>query len=347
MRAAVILAASFAAFPALAQYQYDLATTRDGSVLYFSYILPSASLSSKIYRWSHAAGVTLFADRPDLAQAPPLYGQHLYGTAITDDGTVLYHAEALCATGTGPGFNTCSVGETQIVTPGLEPFSMAGFLLISPNGRYGVYAPYNSGGLWMDWWTGEQIEVDFHDRTVPNVTPPFSVNQHAVANNGSFLIAAPRAPGLRIWSKNGEMVLPLPDYIEIASISADGSTVAVTPHDTSDGPTSPTYVYDLRSGRRTKFNQPVSMSEDGQSVAYLTADIHQPPFGGAQAMVARSDGTGARQVTNAPEGVRSALLSGDARYLYVVVGGPDASSPSRIQRYEAATGDVEDIPAVP
>src|SRR6266550_2966450 len=100
----------------------------------------------------------------DLSQTPPLYGQHLYGTQITNDGTVLYHAEALCSTGTGPGFNDCSVGETQIATPGQTPFSVSGSLLISPNGRYGVFAPYHSGGLWVDFYTGEEIEVDFHNQ---------------------------------------------------------------------------------------------------------------------------------------------------------------------------------------
>ena len=350
MRLAIILAASFAVFPAFAQpRQYDLATTRDGSVLYFTYLNPNfsdpAGLSTKIYRWSHDAGLTLFGDRPD-----PAHGEHLYGTQITYDGTVLYHAEALCSTGMGPGFNNCSIGETQVVNPDQQPFRVRGFLLISPNGRYGVFAPYNSGGLWVDWWTGEQIEVDFHQyQIIPNVTPPFFVNQHAVANNGSFLITAAGSDGLKIWSKSGEIVLPGPDPVRDATISADGSTVAVTARDlnTPNDPTIPTYLYDVPSGRRTRFAQPVSLSDDGQTVAYLTADIFQSPFINAQAIVARSDGTGARQITNAPEGIRSALLSGDARYLYVVVGDPRFVAPSRIQRYELTTGTVENIPAVP
>src|SRR6266446_3877129 len=100
MRSAVILLALLIAIPAFAQVQYDLATTRDGSVLYFTYINPSTGLSTKIYRWSRYADVTLFGDRPDLAQAPPLFGAHLYGTEITEAGSVIYHAEPLCATGT-------------------------------------------------------------------------------------------------------------------------------------------------------------------------------------------------------------------------------------------------------
>ena len=180
MRIAALLALG-SALPGFAQYHDDLATTRDGSVLYFSYTSPSLAPSTRIYRWSQDAGVTLFGDRPDLAALPPLFGQHLYGTQLTDDGSVLYHAEPLCATGTGPGFNTCTTGETQIVTPGLTPFTEAAFLLISPNGRYGVFTPFSNGGLWVDWWTGEQLQVDFHGMIVPQVTPPFSVNQHAVA----------------------------------------------------------------------------------------------------------------------------------------------------------------------
>ncbi len=352
MRIAIFLAAwiAAAAFPAFAQYQYDLATTRDGSVLYFSLIDPSIGLNTKIYRWSQDAGVALFGDRPDLAQVPPHYGEHLYGTQITYDGTVLYHAEPLCVTGMGPGFNDCTWGETQAIIPNVPPFSVPGFLLISPNGRYGVFTPFNRGGLWVDWLTGEHMEVDFHKyQVIPNVTPPFSVNQHAVANNGSFLITAAGADGLRVWSKDGEIVLPVTDIARNAAISADGSTVAVTARDLNipDDPTVPTYVYDLPSGRRTKFAQPVSMSDDGQTVAYLTVDIYQSPFTIAQAMVARSDGTGARQITHVPDGIRSVLLSGDARFLYVVEGQPNLAASSRIRRYEIATGEVVDIPAVP
>lgn len=87
------------------------------------------------------------------------------------------------------------------------------------------------------------------------------------------------------------------------------------------------------------------MSDDGQAVAYLSADVNRSP--NAQSIVVRSDGTGARQITNAPEGIRSAVLSGDRRSLYVVVGDAYFVAPSRIQRYELATGAVEDVPGVP
>ena len=341
------LAALLAAIPAFAQYQYDLATTRDGSVLYFSSIDPSKNLDSKIYRWSRNEGVTLFADRPDLAQLPPHFGQHLYGAEITAAGTLLYHAEPLCVTGTGPGFNDCTLGETQVVIPNLDPFSVGGFLLVSPNGRYGVFTPYGSGAMWVDFLTGEQIEVDFRNyNVIPNLAPPFAVNQHAVANNGSFLITAAGIDGLRVWSKSGDTVLPVNDIPRAATISTDGGTVAVTARDlNADDPTIPTYVYDLASGRRTRFPQPVSLSDDGQTVAYLSTDVVS--YQNAQAIVARSDGTGASQITNVPDGIRSVLLSGDARYLYVVAGNPYLSATSRIQRYELATGAVEEIPPVP
>jgi hypothetical protein len=244
----------------------------------------------------------------------------------------------------GPGFNDCTLGQTQIVNPNVPQLSVPGFLLISPNGRYGVFSPYKSGALWVDWFTGEQIEVDFHTyQVIPNVAPPFYANPHAVANNGSFLITAAGSDGVRVWSKSGDIVLPVNDSARNATISADGSTVAVTARDlNSDDPTIPTYVYDLASGRKTRFAQPVSLSDDGQTVAYLSADI--VPWANAQAIVARSDGTGVRQITNVPDGIRSVILSGDARYLYVVDGNPNLSTQSRIQRYEVATGAAEDIP---
>ena len=68
-----------------AQYQYDLATSHDGSVLYFSYFRPATNQDTRIYRWKKDAGVTLFGDRPDLAEAPPLRAQHLYGAFVVNE----------------------------------------------------------------------------------------------------------------------------------------------------------------------------------------------------------------------------------------------------------------------
>jgi hypothetical protein len=358
MRGGLIVAALVISVPAFSQgnpqFQYDLATTYDGSVLYFSAVVSSTNPNTKIYSWSRSAGLALFGDRPDLMELPPYFGEHLYGTQITYEGSVLYHAEQLCATGTGPGFNTCDNGQTQVVIPSLPQFTLSGFLLISPFGRYGVAVPYKSGGLWMDWFTGQQIEVDFKGQIVPNVSPPFYVNQHAVANNGSFLITVPGAAGVRVWSPTGEIVLPTGDYLMNASISADGSTVALNPFDHTLGDVrSPTYVYNLAAlatnpaAKPVAFPQFVSMSDDGQTVAYLAVN-GRIPSNLAQAMVSHADGTGARQITNLPYGASRVLLSGDARYLFVVAyNGDNGNDGTQIQRYELATGVVDTVPVVP
>lgn len=348
MRTALILACSLAAF---AQQPKDLATTRDGAVLYFTrQYFAAHGLDSTIYRWSADAGVTVFAERPDLRPPPPaLGGAQLYGTQVTDGGAILFHAEPLCSTGLGPGFNTCTMGETQVMVPDREPFRVPAFLLVSPSGRYGVFAPYGKGALWTDWATGEEIEVEMESPyEIPGVAPPFSVNQYAVADNGSFLIktTAGGRVGLRVWSKRGEVVLPATSVIEFATISADGSTVAITAADPRNpSPSSPSQVHDLASGRVTGFPGRVSLSEDGKTVAYLSGEPFQPPYK-AQAMVARADGSGARQVTNAPDAVFSALLSRDGRYLFVTAGSPFDGAP-RIERYELSTGRMEPIPGIP
>ena len=59
-----------------------------------------------------------------------------------------------------PGFNDCPLGETEVISD-QAPFALPGFPLISPNGRYG-----------NDYLPGKQIEVDFDDQIIPNVTPP-------------------------------------------------------------------------------------------------------------------------------------------------------------------------------
>jgi hypothetical protein len=329
------------------QGQYDLATTYDGSVLYFTSV-PPGTQSSKIYRWSLTAGLTLFGDRPDLTKLRPYYGEHLYGTELTYSGAVLYHAEQLCPAPTGGNEpNNCGIGQTQVVDPNVPPFALTGYLLVSPNGRYGVAesvaVPYGGSALWMDWLTGQQIEVNLKNQFLPNVGPPYAVNQHAVANNGSFLITAPGGAGLVVWSPSGQIVLPQVNdrSIQITpggssagpSISADGSTVAFG-----------TFVYNVAAfaanpaASPVGFPQPVSLSDDGRTVAYLSA-YGGEPYHGVQAIVANSDGTGARQITNLPYGINSVLLSGDGHCLYVVAFASDSGNPgTQIHRYVLSTG---------
>jgi len=332
MRIGTALAVALTLVPAFAQI--DLATTYDGSALYFRVVTQNGI--NRIERWTRESGVTVFADRPDQG--------NLSGIQTTYAGSVTYHKEPRCSVGLGPGFNDCPAGESVVAIPNVERFSLYGFLLISPSGRYGVSSPYKSGALWEDWITGEAMQVDYGVPALgmPGVNPGFSINQHVVANDGSFLIKDPR--GLRIWSRNGESFLPLRDYIISATISGDGSTVAVAPYDPCCM-TSPTYVYDLPSGRVTIFALEVSMSDDGKTVAYLSADPRLPVFPNPQAVVARSDGTGARQIGDVPEGLHAVLLSGDGKILYAVTA--TFSGPSRILRYEVKTGAVEEIPIVP
>jgi len=36
------------------------------------------------------SGITIFGDRPDLAQLPPLHSEHLYGTELTYEATARF-----------------------------------------------------------------------------------------------------------------------------------------------------------------------------------------------------------------------------------------------------------------
>ena len=92
MRITLFFMASLAA---MAQQQLDLAASRDGSVLYFtSDSFGLNGRNSKIYRWSYnERKISLFGDQI-------VHGAHLYGTQLTDAGSVLYHVEPPCSTGT-------------------------------------------------------------------------------------------------------------------------------------------------------------------------------------------------------------------------------------------------------
>ena len=76
-------------------------------------------------------------------------------------------------------------------------------------------------------------------------------------------------------------------------------------------------VFGHGHGKKSVFALGVSMSDDGKTVAYLSADPTLPYFPNPQAVVARSDGTGARRIgAEVPEGLHALLLSGDGRVLY-------------------------------
>ena len=130
MQPAELIFAALAAFPAFAQYTgpYDLATSQDGSVQYFSAVVSSFDTQhntwtsdTKIFRWSKEKGVTIFGERPDLAFFP--MGAHLYGTELTYEGTVPYHAEPTCLVFSSVAGNHCPVGETQVVIPNVPPLN--------------------------------------------------------------------------------------------------------------------------------------------------------------------------------------------------------------------------------
>ncbi len=336
MRPAVFLAATLAALPAHAQFTelpYDLATTPDGSALYFTVPAPPGG-NEQIFRWTPATETVLFADRSDLSQGTQLPAR-LYGTQLTSGGAVVYHAELACPVGPGGASgNHCPIGQTVIVGPHAAPLTLAGYLLISPNGRYGVFAPYKpdwSTVLWVDWNTGDEIEVGLAPGSLPATIPGLDASQHGIANNGSFLIRT--GTGLKVWSPAGIRVLPLGDTPTTAALSADGSTVGL-PYCDRGSLHPPACVIDVASGRITHFPPGgVSLSADGQTIAYLTVDPQQPPYTNARAMVARTDLTEPRAIANSPDGVRSVLLSGDGRVLYVVTGAV-YPGPFHLLRYE-------------
>ncbi len=325
MRIGAILAC--AALPAFAQF--DLATTRDGSILYFSAPVPHTG-NVDVYRWTRATGVTRFADRPDLAD--PNVGVRLTGTQLTAAGSVLYHAGPNCPIGREG--NQCAVGQTVINIPGLVPFSEDGYLLISPNGRYGISTPWGPGAFWMDWETGATRVVDAAG--VPDTTSPFHPNQHALSNDGKFLVLAPG--GANVWSPGGTLI-PLPFGGSI--LSADGSTVAGTyPCCVREG----AFVYDLASGHTANFNPPIALSDDGQ-VAYFETPANTAPVEFARLLIARSDATGAQFIGFLPGAAQEVALSGDGRVVYVVATDPRNPTPGPfpIFRFEVATGAVDEI----
>ena len=68
MRLPILFIAALTVLPVLAQF--DLATTQDGSVLYFGAIPPANGPGEQIFRWSKDAGVTSFPSTAQIWSRP-------------------------------------------------------------------------------------------------------------------------------------------------------------------------------------------------------------------------------------------------------------------------------------
>src|SRR5260370_20730125 len=137
----LILSGQLLSLPIPAQSFQNLATTADGSVLYFSTSSrqkgTSQRFDSKIFRWTAATGVQLVAEGPEAINGcvSPTFSQ-LRAPQVSLDGSVVGYT----ASRTVRNSPFCAPGEPNMgtVMRSGQTILLDGNAALSPNGRYAI-----------------------------------------------------------------------------------------------------------------------------------------------------------------------------------------------------------------
>lgn len=297
-----------------------LATTDDGSQLYFSSVLQLSGTSNentyaKIFRYD-ASGIHFVAQVDKIAIAPgpgtPSTNPYSLTSAyVSGTGSVFgYVGIADCFTGV-PTCYYAGLEQTTLQYEGsFSAYSLPYGCTISKNARY---AACITGGR----QTYEQYGVfDLFGLQKPIYSPGCGqvTGPPHVASDGRVLC------GNTVFSTAGSMSLQFSGDLGEA-FSDDGSTV-VFPLETpgtlarlsvATGAQSPIYA-----DPQSRIVLPLSISNNGGVVLFTIRSGTVVNGIINQAAVIHTDGTGFLQLTNDPGGVSAALLSGDGSTAFVV-----------------------------
>jgi uncharacterized protein (TIGR03437 family) len=305
---------------------FGLATTNDGSRLYFSSTLrlrgSDEYLTSKIFMMD-SAGAHLIDDE---GEPPGVVWNDLYSPSVTGAGSLLvYNAEYSCL-----GFGTiCILGELSSPTtpPGTpNPFFGAGGVVISRNGRFGVLYQTRGGH------GGETTLIDLSTGATTILTE-YGIGRPLVATNGLVLMTlVERGPALI----NQSQTIQLEPGITAFGMSDDGAVI-VYAKTVSDSESRLVLIQStggspMPFGPSGKDIYQTVVSGDGQSVIYLST-VNTV----AQLFFIRTNGSDFRQLINVPEGMTSATLSGDGKIVYAV------TNIGALFRIETETGNIQQL----
>ena len=335
-----------------AQYHH-LASTADGSVLYFSTTLRQRGTDQPFHGKLFiiaAAGLRLEEQREEIPpnvppvppHIPPPHTQHfsnffdLRHPDVSSDGRIVSFTETRDCEGRGCVFPDLD----QTVFRGIpaQPDDRRGTARLSPNGRFAVltrrWSIHPVVRLNLD--TGERVPLGFSN--------PLSPSGRIVADDGTIVVNLPR---LDVW-RQGQLRRYIPSYRDGTAfnpvIDAAGRTIAY-----SEEPYPPHY----RRLRLLHLNDETKetllegegdldfpwLSDDGLRVLFLsTARFDGSPSPDVpQAFVINTDGTGLRQLTDGAGGVVRAILSGNGQVAFAVTGA------GRLVRIDVESGVVTEL----
>ena len=322
-------------------FRGGLATTGDGSVVYFALDMRQRSTSQPLHSKIFAV------DRQDIrlvmqrqvnvdsgSRESGQYSTNYYrldSPQVSGDGAVV----AFSGTRDCVRYDSCRWGDPPQYTalrPGADPYSNSGYLHLSRNGRYearrsqefaGPGTVYEAAFL-RDAVTGSEVALP-----LPGVV--------AVASNGAVLLS----PG-HIFAEGVLRNV----FLAGSPVGMDDSGATVVSESVRPpGSVEPSsiLILDVASQRQWPVSPPDSdsrfaaISSDGQRVLYLSG----PPLS-KKLFVTTRDGSETRQLASLPEGISAATLSGDGRVAFALTG------KSAILRINTDTGQTEQwLPPLP
>jgi uncharacterized protein (TIGR03437 family) len=317
----------------------DLATTDDGQQTYFStaYRFKGSSQPGylKIFRYV-ANGfqlfrqLTFFSDGVDsnfyMAERPVVSG---------NGQTVAYTASRGCQGGSHCLCFTYSHG--MIAVPGGPDREISdGMVTLSPDGRYALI--FNMGGIdafdqstaWLDLTQSSPVTL--------MRTQPIGDGRQALATGGVALLSDDKGPLL--WNRGSIQRLSFSATPGQARVNTTAQKIVY--EGASSSGHYELHSYDVASARdvviatgpaispNIAFYFHSRLTNDGAQVAYLLNN---------QLMVQGTDGSAARQLTSAPEGVSDAVISGYGNLAYAV------TTSGRLLRIDVASGAETELSA--
>ena len=284
-----------------------MATTDDGSVLYFATALNLLGsrhpATARIYVCD-AGGLRVYADRFPGA-APP--NTVLSNPWVSGDGSVVAYRGTYTA---GSGTQTL----TAIQRGSGAPMVLNSAAVLSANGQYALIP----GPALLDLTSGAETGI-------PQPPPYDNVLLEGVASDGTVLVYNLGLSLLDTWRPGAIQ------YIAAGTAAAVMDDAADTVVYVQDGAL---YLYDLASGNGRLFANGTapSISRDGQWVAFLS-----PMNGVAQAWAVPADQSGYWQLTDEPLGATAAIVSGSGNVVYA------ATATNAIWKYDLASGTATRI----
>ena len=325
--------------PLLGQFS-NLATTDDGRVLYFSSPLRLRGTEQfphdKIFQRTGEEFHLVAQLERILSFEFVTNFFRLIDPDVSGDGRVVsYVGQRNCFGGSrcvfvGRFLSTVKLPEVD------EPLILLGRVQLSRNGRYAVQ--FRSGlpeSNRIDLVTGDRIEIPQRF---------WITARQAITSDGS--IAVQGQTGLSLWTPDGTTPIPIEgEHLRSAIINDQGDWVIY-----ESFPPRQLRSIELEERRDTllaegavEFYQP-SISNDGSLVLYVGpapgSDTNPAPTADpetTQAFLVKPDGTERRQVTDAPEGVSEAILSGSGDTVYA------ATYAGRLLHIDVTTGTTREV----